>query len=75
MKRKLKINAKAQIVYLPKDLVENGWNADADAYVDDYTITIVKPETSLERVKESISLVGKYIDIRIKEEHAEKVLQ
>jgi len=72
LKRRLNINPKAQIVYLPKDLVEDGFNKDTDAYANLYTLTIVKPGAGLEEVKKSLAMVMRDIDMRIKDEAADK---
>ena len=68
MKRKFKINAKAQIAYIPDDLIAEGWGGDIDGFADALTITLVKPGASLDQIKRSLQLVLRDIGIRIIEE-------
>lgn len=67
MKRRILINRKARVANLPKDLVEDGWSGETDAYADAFTLTLVKPGTSLVQVKRSLSLVMRDLDMRIEQ--------
>ena len=73
MKRKIKINREANVAYIPKDLVEDGFRDDCDAYADAFTLTVVKPGTSLNQIKRSLQLVLQ--DIEMREELTKAVQQ
>ena len=68
MKRKVTIHKDARTVYLPKEVVDEGFTGEADAYADAFTFTIVRPQTSLSRIKESLEIVLADINMRLKAE-------
>lgn len=72
MKRKVTINPIARIVGLPKEIVDDGFTGEADAYADAFTFTIVKPGTSLEKIAQSLELVLRDLKLRIEDEKAKE---
>lgn len=65
MKRKLRINPEARILTIPKEIVEEGFTGNVDAYANAKTLTIVHPEASLEEVKRSLEIVLQDINLRM----------
>jgi len=65
MKRKLRINPEARILTIPKEIVEEGFTGDVDAYANAKTLTIVHPEASLGEVKRSLEIVLQDINLRM----------
>ncbi len=57
MKRKITINAKAGVAYIPKDLIDQGLKGEVDGYANAVTLTIVSPNTSLDDVERSLKIV------------------
>lgn len=63
MRIKIKINPKTRVVYLPKDIVESGFNGEVDAFGAGSVFVITHPNADVAAIKESISLVLKDIDL------------
>lgn len=70
MKRRVRVNAEASTVYIPKEVVEDGLRGECDAYADAFTFTIVKPGASLDQVRRSLELVLKDVEMRMEPEAA-----
>lgn len=70
MKRKVSINKEARTVYIPKEIVDDGFEGDADAYADTFTLTIAKPGATLSQVRRSLQLV--LLDLEMREEAEQK---
>lgn len=64
MKRKVSINKEARTVYIPKEIVEDGFEGEADAYADAFTLTITKPGATLSQVRRSLQLVIQDLEMR-----------
>lgn len=63
MRRKIKINPKSGILYLPKDMLESGFKGEVDAFSAGSVIVITHPDADTATIKESISLVLKDIKL------------
>ena len=57
MLRKIKINPKARIAHIPKELIEQGFKGDLDGYANAVTLTLVNPKTPLKDVERSLKIV------------------
>lgn len=64
MKRKFKVNPRARIVYIPRDLIEEGLSGEVDGYVSAVTVTLVNPKANLDEVIRSLKLVLDDIELR-----------
>lgn len=68
---KLKIiiptDAKNPRSYIPKELIDEGFTGEVEILADAFTATLLKPGISLGRIKESLELVLKDIELRMKE--------
>lgn len=67
MKRKISINPKTCITYIPKDLVEAGYSNEVELLSNAITVTLIKPKTDLKSVKRSLEIVIQDIELRIKQ--------
>lgn len=72
MKTKIRVNANTGVLYIPKDLLDDGFKGQMDALGNAMTFTIIHPEANLQRVKESLEIVLKDIDLRLKREIGSK---
>ena len=70
MKRKIRINPKAKIAYIPGELIDQGFEGELDSYANAITLTMVKPDASLEEIERSLNIV--LDDIRFRRELEEK---
>lgn len=66
MKKIISIFAKGQ-ANLGLGAARDGYTGKADAFFNAVTITIVKPEASLEDVKRSLEITLQDIDLRLKQ--------
>ena len=57
---------------MPKEIVDQGFDRDTDAYANAFTITIVKPGVSLSQVKQSLEIVLMDIAMRLDAEKEPK---
>lgn len=64
MKRKIKINPKTRIAYIPDDIIEEGFINACDVYANAKTVTIVHPKASLEEIIRSLEIVLQDIQLR-----------
>jgi hypothetical protein len=64
MKRKIRINPKTKLAYIPEELINEGFVGDLDAYANAKTLTIARPSASLEDVERSLGIV--LLDIRLR---------
>ena len=51
MKRRLRVHSKQRVVYLPKDIVDQGLSGDVDGYANAVTLTLVNPTTPLDDIR------------------------
>lgn len=65
MKRKIRINPKTKLAYIPDDITGEGFIEDVDAYANAKTVTIVHPKASLEEVERSLEIVLQDIRLRM----------
>jgi len=63
MRIKVKINPKTGVVYLPRYVVEDGFEGEVDVYGAGSVIVISHPSADMEAIKESISLVARDIEL------------
>lgn len=66
MRTKVKVNPNTGVLYIPKDLLDDGFTGDMDALSNAMTFTIIHPSANLERVKESLEIMLMDIDLRLK---------
>ena len=67
MKKKISINQQTGIVYIPKDLVSNGYHGDVDILINAVTATLIKPGTDLKSVIRSLEITIQDIELRMKQ--------
>lgn len=67
MKRKISINPKTGITYIPKDLIDAGYINNVELLANAITVTLVKPGTNLESVKRSLEIIIQDIDLRLQQ--------
>jgi len=72
MRTKIKVNPKTGVFYMPKDLLDDGFKGEMDALSNAMTFTIVHPEANLQRVKESLEIMLRDIDLRLKRQTRSK---
>lgn len=65
MKKKIRINPKTQLAYIPDEIIREGFVDDVDAYANAITVTLVKPNSSLEEVEQSLQIVLQDIRLRM----------
>lgn len=51
MLRKVRVNPKTGVLYIPKELLRDGFKGDMDALVNAMTFTLIHPEADLEKVR------------------------
>ena len=66
MRTRIKVNPKTGVFYVPKDLLGDGFKGEMDALSNAITFTIIHPKANLERVKESLEIMLRDIDLRLK---------
>jgi len=60
---KIKINPKTGVVYLPREMVEDGFRGEVDAFGAGSVIVITHPDADVMAIKESITLVSRDIEL------------
>jgi hypothetical protein len=63
MKIKVKINPKTRVAYVPKSIIEEGFEGEVDVYGAGSVIVIPHPNADLAAINESISLVARDIEL------------
>ena len=63
MRIKIKINPKTGVVYLPREVLEDGFRGEVDAFGAGSVIVITHPDADVMAIKESITLVAKDIEL------------
>lgn len=66
MRIKIKINPKTGVIYLPKSMVEDGFNGEVDVFGAGSVLVITHPDADVMAIKESITLVAKDIDLTLR---------
>ena len=54
---KIRIDKKTGFAYIPKEIREDGWVGDLDYQPNAYTLTLIKPGTSLEQLEHSVEIL------------------
>ena len=67
-KTKVRINPKTGVLYIPKELLNDGFRGDVDALSNAMTFTIIHPSADLEKVKESLEITLRDIELRLARE-------
>jgi len=67
-KTRVRINPKTGVLYIPKELLNDGFRGDVDALSNAMTFTIIHPSADLEKVKESLEITLRDIELRLKRE-------
>ena len=65
MRTKIKVNPKTGVFYMPKDLLDDGFKGEMDALANAMTFTIIHPKADLQRVKESLEILVRDINLRL----------
>lgn len=63
MRIKVKINPKTRVVYLPKSVIEEGFEGEVDVYGAGSVIVIPHPSADAATINESMSLVARDIEL------------
>lgn len=63
MRLKVRINPKTRVIYLPKDLVEDGFRGKIEVFAAGSVVVIIHPDADLPTINESLSLVSKDIEL------------
>ncbi|GEM_PF-1909824 len=63
MRITLKINPKTGVIYFPKQLVEDGFSGDVDAFSAGPVVVIVHPDAEEADVREGLELVSRDIKL------------
>lgn len=71
MKRRMKINETAKILYIPQEVIDEGYKGDIDVLMNARTITIIKPGATLEEVRRSLEIVLQDVKLRMDSENRE----
>jgi len=64
-KTKVRINPKTGVLYIPKELLNDGFKGDVDALSNAMTFIIIHPSADLEKVKESLEITLRDIQLRL----------
>ncbi|MBA7576116.1 hypothetical protein ES708_17953 [subsurface metagenome] len=67
-KTRVRINPKTGVLYIPKELLNDGFRGDVDALSNAMTFTIIHPSADLEKVKESLEITLRDIELRLARE-------
>lgn len=70
MKSRLRINIKTGVLYMPKQLLNDGFKGDVDVFSNSITFTIIHPSADLQKVKESLEITLKDIELRLKRKNS-----
>ena len=54
--------------YIPKELIEEGFIGEVEILADAFTATMLKPGISLNKIRESLELVLRDVEMRIAEQ-------
>ena len=65
MKRRIRINPKTQLAYIPDEIIREGFTDDVDAYANAITVTLVKPNSTLAEIEQSLQIVLRDIRLRM----------
>ena len=68
MKTKIKVNGNTGVLYMPKDLLDDGFKGEMDALVNSMTFTIIHPKANLESLRKSLQILIEDIDLRLERE-------
>jgi hypothetical protein len=72
MKAKWRINPEARILYIPKDVLEEGFKGNVDVFINAATFTVVRPGASLSDVEASLKIMLHDISLRKRMSQQEK---
>jgi hypothetical protein len=72
MKKKMKINETAKVLYVPTEMIEDGYKGDIDALMNARTVTLIHPTASLEEVRRSLEIVLQDVILRIDSQKAQE---
>ena len=67
-KIRVRINPKTGVLYIPKELLNDGFRGDVDALSNAMTFTIIHPSADLEKVKESLKITLRDIELKLTRE-------
>ena len=63
MRIELRINPKTGVVYLPKTLIEDGFQGEVDAFGAGPVLVVIRPFTDVRTIKDCLSLISKDIEL------------
>lgn len=63
MRIRLKINPKTGVIYLPRQLVEDGFKGNVDVFGAGPVVVIVHPDAEVKAIRESLDLVSRDIEL------------
>jgi len=65
MKRKIRVNPKTHLAYIPEEIINEGFVGDLEAFANAKTITLVHPDAPLSEVERSLEIVLQDIRLRM----------
>lgn len=72
MKKKLRVNPQARTLHVPRELVEEGFSGDLDAYLNSFTLVIARSGANLRQISQSLDIVQRDIQLRLEEQAGNK---
>lgn len=68
MRQSFKIHPRARTLYLPRDIVKDGFEGEVRGYRNAVTLTLVHPKARLRDVRDSLKVVLEDIELRLRME-------
>lgn len=75
MRIKLSVNAKQNILWLKKELVDAGWDRDIEAEVDEDIIVLMLPGATLLEIERSLNGIAETIRAQVLEEYLGRAIR
>jgi hypothetical protein len=65
LKKKIIINKKSNLAYIPEDMIKSGYIGEVEAIANAVTVVLIKPGTDLVSVRRSLEITLQDIDLRM----------
>ena len=72
MKKKMTINEKSKVLFVPTEMIDDGYKGEIDALMNARTVTLIHPTASLEEVRRSLEIVLQDVILRIDSQKAQE---
>jgi hypothetical protein len=69
-KSRIRINPNTGVLYMPKELLREGFSGDVNIFSTSITFTIIHPSADLRKVKESLDITLRDIELRLKSKNS-----